>query len=62
MAQGRYNFLPGPVSMRRKEEPLAEKVEGEALTLRVTGCKHSRCSRTLIEKGKDMVYFAKERF
>lgn len=34
MAQGRYNFLLGPVSMGRKEEPLAEKVEREALTSR----------------------------
>lgn len=34
MGQGRHNTLPGPVSMGRKEEPLAEKVEGEALTWR----------------------------
>lgn len=34
VAQGRCNFLLGPVSMRRKEEPLAERVEGEVLTSR----------------------------
>lgn len=58
VAQERCNFLPCPMSMWRKEEPLAEKVEGEALT----GFGHSRHSRrTFIEKGKDMGHFDKER-
>lgn len=34
VAQERCNFLPCPMSMWRKEEPLAEKVEGEAQTSR----------------------------